>query len=359
MPLKGDERALLQLVCERGQSYTDIAGLLGTDVPSVRIKAREALTTLGGTDPDAEVGLTDYLLGQADPIGRADAIRFIQQDPTTYELAQRLEIALLELAPAAKLPSLPEPRGKRHRAAIPAPGEPLEPIPVPEPSPPATTNTGVEAGAAAPAPSPVTTRLDPEQTRRMAFIGAAGVIVVVIVLAVAGVFSGGDETTASTASTTAEGETTADGDADARSITSVPLKATDGSGVGGSADFGLVSNQQLYVDLDLQGLDPKPADGTTYLLWLMIGDTAGYPISSPLEPDENGNYSGRLAVPTAVALSVGGQAKSVKVSASPITQLRKRVKTAAEQEAPILPFTGSELASGKIPLAAGGDGDGG
>ena len=84
----------------------------------------------------------------------------------------------------------------------------------------------------------------------------------------------------------------------------------------------------------------------------MIGDTAGYPISSPLEPDENGNFSGRLAVPTAVALSVGGQAKSVKVSASPINELRKRVKTAAKQKAPILPFTGTELASGKIPLAA-------
>ena len=131
MPLKGDERALLQLVCERGQSYEDIAGLLGTDLASVRLKAREALTALGGADPDAEVGLTDYLLGQSDPIGRADAIRFIQQDPATYELAQRLETALLELAPAAKLPTLPEPRGKRRRAAIPAPGEPLEPAPPP------------------------------------------------------------------------------------------------------------------------------------------------------------------------------------------------------------------------------------
>ena len=45
MPLKGDERALLQLVCERGQSYADIAGLLGTDLQSVRLKARQALTS--------------------------------------------------------------------------------------------------------------------------------------------------------------------------------------------------------------------------------------------------------------------------------------------------------------------------
>ena len=350
MPLKGDERALLQLVCERGQSYEDIAGLLGTDIASVRLKAREALTALGGADPDAEVGLTDYLLGQSDPIGRADAIRFIQQDPTTYELAQRLEGALLQLAPAAKLPTLPEPRGKRRRAAIPAPGEPLEPV-SPQPVRPATATTaaGTTTGAAAPTRTPSATRLDQVQSRRMALIGGAGVILIVVVLAIAGVFSGGDDSTASTSSTTSDGETTSE---EARSITSVPLEATDGSGVAGNADFGLVSNQQLYVDLDIQGLDPKPVEGTTYLLWLMIGDTAGYPISSPLEPDENGNFSGRLAVPTAVALSVGGQAKSVKVSASPINELRKRVKTAAQQKAPILPFTGTELANGKIPLAA-------
>ena len=133
-------------------------------------------------------------------------------------------------------------------------------------------------------------------------------ILIVVVLAIAGVF-GGDDAADSTASTTADGETTSE---EARNITSVPLEATDDSGVAGNANFGLVSNQQLYVDLDLQGLDPKPVEGTTYLLWLMIGDTAGYPISSPLEPDENGNFSGRLAVPTAVALSVGGQAKSVR-----------------------------------------------
>lgn len=356
MPLKGDERALLQLVCERGQSYEDIAGLLGTDVPGVQAKARAALTELGGADPDAEIGLTDYLLGQSDPIGRADAIRFLQQDPAHHELAQRLEHALLELAPAANLPKLPEPRGKRRRAATPPSGEPLE---APQAAAPATPADAAPATAGTPAPAAATAEpaaggrfpaLPTRQSRTIALFAGAGVVLLIVILAIAGVFSGGGNSIATPTASTADGTTTANGDA--RRITSVPLTATDGSGVAGTADFGLVSNSQLYVDLDLQGLDPKPAAGTTYLLWLMLGDEAGYPISMPLTPDENGNFSGRLAVPTAVAVSVGGQAKLVKVSASPIDELRKRVKVAEKQKAPILAFTGTELASGKIPLAA-------
>jgi hypothetical protein len=354
MPLKGDERALLQLVCERGQSYEDIAGLLGTDVAGVQAKARAALTELGGADPDVEVGITDYLLGQSDPIGRADVIRFLQQDRHYLVLAQRLELALLELAPGANLPKLPESRGKRRRAAVPPAGEPLDATPE-APAPTATAATATSAASTAtpatraPARRPARPPRPASQSRTIGLFAGAGVVLLIVILAVAGVFSG-DDSSATTGSTTADGSTTASDDA--QRITSVPLTPTGDSGVAGSADFGLVSNSQLYVDLKLSGLDPKPAEGTTYLLWLMLGDSAGYPISSPLTPDENGNFSGRLAVPTAVAVSVGGQAKFVKVSASPIDELRKRVKAAAEQKAPILAFTGTELANGKIPLAA-------
>src|SRR6187200_1914980 len=104
MALRGDQRALLQLICERGQSYEDISGLLGVGVEEARAQAREALTELGGADPDAEVGLTDYLLGQADPIGRADAVRFLQDDPADHQLAVELCETLRAMYPAAELP---------------------------------------------------------------------------------------------------------------------------------------------------------------------------------------------------------------------------------------------------------------
>ena len=102
MPLQGDQRALLQLLCERGQSYEDISGLLGIQESEVRDQARAALSELGGTDPDRDVALTDYLLGQADPIGRADAVRHLQGNPDALDLAQRIQAGLREIAPAGQ-----------------------------------------------------------------------------------------------------------------------------------------------------------------------------------------------------------------------------------------------------------------
>src|SRR6476661_1373333 len=70
--LTDEQRAMLQLLLEGGQSYDDISSLLGITPDEVRSRARAALTEIGGADPDSQVALSDYLLGQADPIGRAD-----------------------------------------------------------------------------------------------------------------------------------------------------------------------------------------------------------------------------------------------------------------------------------------------
>src|SRR5919108_3859776 len=117
MALSADQRAMLQLLLERGQSYDDLASVLGVGVDEVRTRARAALTELaGGADPDAEVGLTDYLLRQADPIGRADAVRHLQADPESHRLASDLRDRLLEISPDPRLPELPAPKGRRRTA---------------------------------------------------------------------------------------------------------------------------------------------------------------------------------------------------------------------------------------------------
>src|SRR4029079_7082199 len=102
-----DQRATLQLLLERGQTYADLAGLLGEDEAAVRTRARAALTELGGADPDRHVGLTDYLLGQADPIGRADAVRYRRDDPADLALATEIAQKVQLIAPEAELPRLP------------------------------------------------------------------------------------------------------------------------------------------------------------------------------------------------------------------------------------------------------------
>ncbi len=65
--LPADQRAVLQLVLQRGRSYDDIAVLLSIDRAAVRERALSALEALGPEaeiDPGRRALITDYLLGQ-------------------------------------------------------------------------------------------------------------------------------------------------------------------------------------------------------------------------------------------------------------------------------------------------------
>jgi hypothetical protein len=322
MPLQGDQRALLKLLCERDQSYEDISGLLGVPADEVRERARAALTEIGGSDPDGgDVPLTDFLLGQADPIGRADAVRHLQADPESRAMAERIQAGLALVAPAARQPTLPEPRGKRRRAALPDESA--------DPHPPADLPAGSDAERSR------------SQTRLFAALALLGVVLVVVIMAIAGVFSGSgsDTTTATTATTPDQGDRV-----------SVSLRPVGGSGVAGTAVFGIAGDQQLSVDMDVQGLDPSPGKNDSYVVWMMVGDAKGFPIDR-IEADENGAFSGQLSVPSSIALTVGSQATSVRISSTSEAAIQSGIDEAVKQKVPILTFTGSELAAGKIPLA--------
>ncbi len=332
MALKQDERALLQLVCERGQSYEDLAGLLGISEREVRAKARGALGELGGADPDSEVGLTDYLLGQADPIGRADAVRYLQQEPEARELAETIVTKLQAIAPAAELPKLPEPKGRRRKAAGPTAAKAAD-RGLPDSPRPAAARASSGGGQAS------------RQTRLIAALGLGGLIVLFAILAIAGVFDGGGNGDAAAADP-AEAQ---------RDITPVPLSAQDGSGVGGLAEFGL-ANDQLFVDLQLDGLDPDIGRNKAYVLWMMLNRNAGYPVTL-IAPGPNGSVNDRFTIPAPVAVVVGGTAQFVEVSESPADELQKVINAAVQDGAPVVPFAGTSLARGRIPAAQGADGE--
>jgi transposase-like protein len=323
MALKQDERALLQLVCERGQTYADLAELLGVSESQVRERARAALAELGGADPDTEVDLTDYLLGQADPIGRADAVRHLQQDRDARDLAETILTKLAAIAPSAQLPKLPAAKGGRRPAA----------------ATPAEVRVTAEPAGSSPRPSGRSTLI--------AGLAAGGVIVVFAMLAVFGVFSSDDSPQASGGDGTAP---------DGGVITPVELSAEGGSGVAGTADFGLGADQ-LYVDLSLDGLDPTPSGNAVYVLWLMLTQNDGYPVSI-IVPNENGGVEQRYDIPAA-ALAIAGAARFVRVSASPSKALQDDIAQAVSGGAPLVPLSGETLAQGRIPLAdRGGNGNG-
>jgi hypothetical protein len=189
--LSADQQAMLQLLLERGQTYTDLASLLGVDEAEVRARARATLTELAGTDPDRKVGLTDYLLGQADPIGRADAVRHLKDDPADLELATEITQKIRLIAPAAELPRLPgEERRPRPRGAA------LSRLPLPDRlrrRRPADETAEGGPGAAATTQRGPRTTLSRRQTQLAVGLGSGVVLVVMIVLGIAGVFSGGGD----------------------------------------------------------------------------------------------------------------------------------------------------------------------
>jgi len=333
MALKQDERALLQLVCERGQSYDDLAELLGISTDEVKSKARGALTELGGSDPDAEVGLTDYLLGQADPIGRADAVRFLQQDPGARELAETISTKLLAIAPDARLPTIPEAKGKRRR-------------------PPAAAVTEAETppkrsrDADEPAPgTPVAARpsLSRQQSRMLVGIVAGAFVLIAIVVGV--VLAGGDDS----------GDLSDDQAAaqEQRTITPVELSPRGNSGVGGTANFG-TANTTLFVDLEVSGLDPGLGEGRAYLMWMMVNNNLGLPLPVPVVPNQNGVFRDQIPIAQEL-LGIAAAASTVRIAETPTSKLGTAIQAAADQGSPVVAFEGKNLADGEIPPDVGAE----
>jgi hypothetical protein len=341
MALTADQRAMLQLLLERDQSYDDIASLLGTSQDDVRRRARAAVTELAGKDPDREVGLTDYLLGEADPIGRADAVRHLQADPDSMRLAEDVIAKLCMVAPDAELPELPEARGRRRPrirrgAAASADGRPSDADDQPE-----------EAVARQSRFSGISSR----QSRLFAALGAAGVLLLVIVLAIAGVFGGDDEGTAAPTPTTT-GDTTS---AQTEDLTTVQLQPQGGGSASGEAVFGLASGDQPYLDLQLQNLEPAP-EGQTYVTWFLLSDKKGYPLA-PLTPEANQTFSDRFAIPQ-VVLPIAARTQFIDISLVNNEQLAGDLQKAIKGNKVLLNYQGESVLRGEIPEAQGAPGAG-
>jgi hypothetical protein len=315
MAISPDQRAVLQLLLERGQSYSDLATLLAVDESEVRSRARSALTELGGADPDRNVGLTDYLLGQADPIGRADAVRHLQSDPDDHQLASDLTAILREAFPSAELPRLP--------------GEPRQPRRAKGPE---------ESAARSRLPS---LDLSQSQTRLLAVLGAAAVILIAAVLGITGVFSGGDDNSSSDSGSTPDTTTPAN-----QTLQRVRLEPPNGGDASGQAVFGLATGDQAYVDLQIKGLDPAP-QGKTYVVWLLLTDDQGYPLS-PIAVSDQGSFSDRFSIPSAV-LPVVARVQFVDVSIAPVQDIRKLVKDAIQNTRLVLKKPGETVLRGEVP----------
>jgi hypothetical protein len=347
---------MLQLLLEGGQGYDDIGSLLGIGPDEVRSRARAALREIGGTDPDAQVGLSDYLLGQADPIGRADAVRHLQADPEANALAQRLVQNLRLLAPKAQLPEIPEPRGGR---------------PAPAPSPPPTpAQAPAASGPAAPAPSTAQARgpgfaasaagffsglgrlKGRRRTQLIAGLAAAlALVIVLIVVATSGGDNGGSDCkpldvsaarqsgipTVQLSPVGAAAETACP---PTGQITLVPLSNQQGQ-----------RNQQQVAGFAVQTnaahLQPT-ADGEVYVLWLYGSDDKARPLGQEtVNDDGNLNGAAPLATQQLLYLQALPSIRVSRVSQSQAQQINQALQAQSGKKATgLVPFAGTAVLEG-------------
>jgi hypothetical protein len=353
-----EQRALLQLLLEGGQGYEDIGSLLGIGPEEVRSRARSALTEIGGADPDAKVGLSDYLLGQADPIGRADAVRQLQADPETNALADKLVQNLRLLAPKAELPEIPQPKGGR-RAAPPPPTPPPAGTTSPPPSPaqpssaPAAHQSPGIASRAAGALSGLGRVEGKRRTQMIA--GAAAALVIVIVLLVVVTSGGGDgggsdcesvDTSAATQAGVPTIKLTAAGpsvDADCPPSGQMTLGAAQQS------QQQTKSQGPTYVFQANAANMPPTSSSDRYVLWLYKSDTQAVPLGQQTV-DDSGNLTGGvpLAAQQVLLLPAFDQVRFSKVTEAESQQVQQSLQGQQKKATGIVPFVGQPVLQGNI-----------
>jgi hypothetical protein len=334
---------MLQLLLQQGQSYEDIGSLLGLDVDQVRSRAREALKETGGEDPDRDVSLTDYLLGQADPIGRADAARQLGSDPQARDLADRLATQLRVLAPGADLPELPDAGSTTAKP---------KPSPAPAKEPEKSTEAPAEPSGEAKSGGLAAT-VGERRTQVIAGVAGAGVLLVVALLAIFGVFGGGDGNDKSATSADNSSQQTSN---NSSGLTRALLTSQDGGDAQGVAVFARVRNQPVLT-INVTNLQPSgPGEG--YVIWLYRSASQAYPLVRQSVGD-NGQLRGAAPVPAQLIQALQqGLFDTIDVSLAKDSDVTAALRQARQSQQ--LPhYEGQSIARGPItgpgfPASSGG-----
>src|SRR5436305_4339176 len=137
--LPAEQRAILQLVVVRGQTYDELSGMLGMPAARVRELARDALgdlapATAARVDSDWRGQIADYVLGQqTGPESTATKGHFKRSEPARAWAYSLLD-SLGHLYPNGAMPEIPEADGAAPTSA-PAPAPVAPPPPREEPAP--------------------------------------------------------------------------------------------------------------------------------------------------------------------------------------------------------------------------------
>lgn len=332
---------MLQLLLQSGQSYDDIGSLLGSDVSEVRERARAAFKDMGGADPDGEVSLTDYLLGQADPIARADVARHLQSDLAANALANKLASQLRLIAPGADLPEIPTPREKK--GAVKAEAKPKD------------SKGGAGAAPKFGKETSSSSGFTGAQKRLFAGLGAGAVVVLLIVLLVTGVFSGGSDDNSDPAVSPGEGSLSSSQTASNTSDPASEQKVVGAilSPVGnadpeakGTATLGTVKKVPV-IQVIVKGIAPTAKD-TTYSVWLYRSPKAAIRLGS-VEVTKSRGILAQLPVPEKLLTYVSnGTFPQVDISLSKNSEILADAQKAKASKSLSLRHIGESVMRGPI-----------
>jgi sigma-70-like protein len=276
--LPPDQRAVIDLVLQRGRSYDDIARLLAIDRAAVRARALAAFEAIGpetGISPESRALITDYLLGQLPERVAEQTRERLAGSPYDRAWARVLASELGQVA-SQPLPEIPD--GSRAAAAS----------PVRTPEPPAESG-GAASSAARPgrardrgARRP---RLSdrPSSRRGGAIMLGVGVLVVVVVVVLLVSFIGGGSskhsstpaaagTASSSSSTTSTSPTTST--PKAQVVGQTNLNPPDGKGQAKAVAF--VVKEGTAYGIVIEAAHVAPNNHNAYAAWLYNSSTDAY-----------------------------------------------------------------------------------
>ncbi|MEX2194762.1 MAG: sigma factor-like helix-turn-helix DNA-binding protein [Thermoleophilaceae bacterium] len=291
--LPADQRAIIELVLQRGQTYDDLSDMLGMTPARVRDLARDALAdltpaTARRVDNDWRGQVADYVLGQQSGPESTATRGHLKRSESARTWALSLLDALDPLYGNGARPDIPEgdagaaaSRRTRERRPATAGRAPRER----RPGRPERSAGPLSADAQAAV----------KRRRIIAAAGAALAVLFVLLVWPVGLLTGGDDDEG--------GDDTQQAQQDVRIVGSpILLEGVSGSDGEGSAVVAQRGEEERVLIVQAQGLEPTPQNpteedpGFAYEVWLYNGQDDAVSIGAQLT-DEQGNLQGAAPVP--------------------------------------------------------------
>ncbi len=289
--LSAEQRAIIELVLKQGQSYAQLADMLG--MPEARVKqlARDSLRTLSpvsaaAVEEDWRGPIADYLLGQQAELAATATRAHMRGSEGARAWSRSLLDSLDQFYDPASIPTIPEPGGgaptarrrgrleRQKRPDRPSSGAP-EPSDAREPAgePPTRHELSPEAQAAV-------------RRRRIAAVATFVVLGAVTLLAwPVGLLTGGGDDDKSTASKSRRPPARVVGQLVLR-----PVEGAEGMGVAAVAQRG--KSRSLIVQARL----PANANREAYEVWLYNSDRDALSLGAQVT-DGQGTFQGASVLP--------------------------------------------------------------